>query len=169
MVNVMFALTLAGSEHTFVNICQEFFIWEIISCRWKKSPSGPNTLIFIWLKGFIQIYFPVILHNITVPCLFCEISSGVTSRSYSEPPPQKYLCGLILVMVLKYMKMFKYAGNAAKLYSKVSSVSWTENLKPKVNINQKWFMKVKFPQRDAFNAKVSASNENFLIFLCART
>lgn len=111
----------------------------------KKSPSGSNTLIFIWLKGFIQIFFPVILHNTTVPCLFHEISSGVTSWSSSDPPPQKYLCGLILVMALKYMKMFKYAGNAAKLYSKVSSVSQTENLKPEVNINQKWFMNVKVP------------------------
>lgn len=45
-------------------------------------------------------------------------------------------------MVLKYKKMLKYAGNAAKLYSKVSSVTRTEDLKPDVNINQKWFMNV---------------------------
>lgn len=43
-------------------------------------------------------------------------------------------------MVLKYVKVFKYAGNAAKLYTKVSPVIQTENLKPDVNINKKWFM-----------------------------
>lgn len=105
----------------------------------KKLSSAPNTLIFIWLKGFILISFPVILYNITVPCLFCEMSSEVTAWPFSESLTSKvplqaqgWFCS-----VLKYVKMFKYAGNAAKLYSKVSSVIWTENLKPGVNINQK--------------------------------
>lgn len=110
----------------------------------KKLSSSPNTLILIWLKGFIQIYLPVILHKITVSRLFWDLLRGHFLALLRVPHLKSTTVGtrLVLLTVLKYKKMLKYAGNAAKLYSKVSSVTRTEDLKPDVNINQKWFMNV---------------------------
>lgn len=105
----------------------------------KNLSSGLNTLIFIWLKGFIQIHFLVILHNITVPCLLCEISLEDISWPCSTSPTPKvplWPHGWISLAASKYLRMLKYAGDEAKLYSKVSSVIQTQNLKPDVNINK---------------------------------